>query len=387
MLALLKILERHTADLIVKYFMLPGPEFIKNQESKKSPNEIIRIKREQVRPKRESHDSDEDEVDDDDEGPSVDQNKGRSARDEDPQSAASQVALNLLPKDDGTKSSKKTTDEGHVSDLENRNAHIPRCRHTTWFKRFQKAKRLLQLNQNGPSPRMISRNREYLGILHTPNVSSTYGDHASKEDVCYWVIIQMVMQNEQGRSKLCKANFEEADEAEWSYTSLVMDIERSHGKAWTTWLKDYSSVRRLKHVIYWTLYLELVDIKQVAVALAPILLEQNRNIESRAKRELKHPSEMMVFHNEDGNPARANIKQALGRTLGRNYSRIDDEVVQDQRQRDDNDLQDERQDQPKEEEFEPKKRKKGFKLSRSKSIGRKGVLDSSPKFPGYIQSF
>ncbi|GKE36922.1 hypothetical protein Tco_1460327 [Tanacetum coccineum] len=26
----------------------------------------------------------------------------------------------------------------------------------------------------------------------------------------------------------------------------------------------------------------------------------------------EHPSEMMVFHNEDGNPARANIKQALG---------------------------------------------------------------------------
>ncbi|GKD87037.1 hypothetical protein Tco_1358191, partial [Tanacetum coccineum] len=25
-----------------------------------------------------------------------------------------------------------------------------------------------------------------------------------------------------------------------------------------------------------------------------------------------HPSETMVFHNEDGNPARANIKQALG---------------------------------------------------------------------------
>ncbi|GJR56031.1 hypothetical protein Tco_1406552, partial [Tanacetum coccineum] len=27
----------------------------------------------------------------------------------------------------------------------------------------------------------------------------------------------------------------------------------------------------------------------------------------------EHPSETMVFHNEDGNPARANIKQALGR--------------------------------------------------------------------------
>ncbi|GJS13257.1 calcineurin B-like protein 4 [Tanacetum coccineum] len=39
-------------------------------------------------------------------------------------------------------------------------------------------------------------------------------------------------------------------------------------------------------------------------------------------------------------------------------SRIDDEVVQDKRQRDDNDLQDERQDQPKEEEVEPRRCKR-----------------------------
>ncbi|GJR69733.1 calcineurin B-like protein 4 [Tanacetum coccineum] len=39
-------------------------------------------------------------------------------------------------------------------------------------------------------------------------------------------------------------------------------------------------------------------------------------------------------------------------------SRIDDAVVQDQRQRDDNDLQDERQDQPKEEEVEPRRSKR-----------------------------
>ncbi|GJS95408.1 hypothetical protein Tco_0802376 [Tanacetum coccineum] len=45
--ALLKILERHTADLIEKYSVLPGPESIKNQESEKSPKEIIKIKREQ----------------------------------------------------------------------------------------------------------------------------------------------------------------------------------------------------------------------------------------------------------------------------------------------------------------------------------------------------
>ncbi|GKC43091.1 hypothetical protein Tco_1060813, partial [Tanacetum coccineum] len=43
--------------------------------------------------------------------------------------------------------------------------------------------------------------------------------------------------------------------------------------------------------------------------------------------------------------------------IGRS-SRIDDEVVQDQRQRDDNDLQDERQDQPKEEEVDPRRSKR-----------------------------
>ncbi|GJV67728.1 putative reverse transcriptase domain-containing protein [Tanacetum coccineum] len=61
-----------------------------------------------------------------------------------------------------------------------------------------------------------------------------------------------------------------------------------------------------------------IDIEQVAVSSSLRLLEPKRTIESRAKRSsinlvrTQHPSEMMVFHNEDGNPARANIKQALG---------------------------------------------------------------------------
>ncbi|GJY58538.1 hypothetical protein Tco_0458430, partial [Tanacetum coccineum] len=52
--SLLKILERHTADLIEKYSVLPGPESIKNQESEKSTKEIIRIKREQGEEKQDS---------------------------------------------------------------------------------------------------------------------------------------------------------------------------------------------------------------------------------------------------------------------------------------------------------------------------------------------
>ncbi|GJS13970.1 hypothetical protein Tco_0408442 [Tanacetum coccineum] len=52
--ALHKVLERHTADLIEKYSVLPGPESVKNQESEKSPKEIIRAKKEQDEEKQDS---------------------------------------------------------------------------------------------------------------------------------------------------------------------------------------------------------------------------------------------------------------------------------------------------------------------------------------------
>ncbi|GJT08404.1 hypothetical protein Tco_0842866, partial [Tanacetum coccineum] len=64
-----------------------------------------------------------------------------------------------------------------------------------------------------------------------------------------------------------------------------------------------------------------------------------------------------------GNSPTANIKgkgdviHIWKREIGRS-SRIDDEVVQDKRQHDDNDLQDERQDQPKKEEVEPRRCKR-----------------------------
>ncbi|GJW88691.1 hypothetical protein Tco_0164031 [Tanacetum coccineum] len=48
------VLERHTTDLIEKYSVLPGPESIQNQESEKSPKEIIRIKKEQGEEKQDS---------------------------------------------------------------------------------------------------------------------------------------------------------------------------------------------------------------------------------------------------------------------------------------------------------------------------------------------
>nr|GEW04039.1 hypothetical protein CTI12_AA390580 [Tanacetum cinerariifolium] len=59
-----------------------------------------------------------------------------------------------------------------------------------------------------------------------------------------------------------------------------------------------------------------------------------------------------------GNSPTASIK-GKGDEIGKS-SKIDDEVVQDQRQRDDNNLQDERQDQPKEEEVEPRRSKRAI---------------------------
>ncbi|GJR68626.1 retrovirus-related pol polyprotein from transposon TNT 1-94 [Tanacetum coccineum] len=202
--ALLKVLERHTADLIEKYSVLPGPESIQNQESEKSPKEIIRTKREQdedamdkevadkVKDHKRKHDSDDDEDDDDDEGPSAGSNQGKSAKRRRHDSGASGSAQ--PPTKDDEQSSKKPRksdasaskqhpalpstgwkitdtrdadvdssmhrsdpeseqseqssdnipmqDEGHVSDLEDTdNAHIPKVSTTTWFKPIPEGER------------------------------------------------------------------------------------------------------------------------------------------------------------------------------------------------------------------------------------------------------
>ncbi|GJV14888.1 putative ribonuclease H-like domain-containing protein [Tanacetum coccineum] len=63
--ALLRILERHTTDLIEKYSMLPGPKSIKNQESEKESE------RDDHNQNGQASDIDDDEDDDDDEGPSA----------------------------------------------------------------------------------------------------------------------------------------------------------------------------------------------------------------------------------------------------------------------------------------------------------------------------
>ncbi|GKB95967.1 hypothetical protein Tco_0982104, partial [Tanacetum coccineum] len=146
--ALLKVLERHTADLIEKYSVLPGPESVKNQESEKSRKEIIKAKKEQDEEKQDStysirltdkvdleefdlksalfshmnkkkqcerqHDSDDDEDDDDDEGPSAGSNQGRSTKRRRSDSAASGSAK-PPPKADDQSSKKPRESEASAS--------------------------------------------------------------------------------------------------------------------------------------------------------------------------------------------------------------------------------------------------------------------------------
>ncbi|GJY17603.1 hypothetical protein Tco_0389094 [Tanacetum coccineum] len=78
--ALLKVLERHTANIIEKYSVLPGLESVKNQESEKTliadEDAMDKEVADKVKDHKRKHDSDDDEDDDDDKGPSAGSNQG-----------------------------------------------------------------------------------------------------------------------------------------------------------------------------------------------------------------------------------------------------------------------------------------------------------------------
>ncbi|GJT42193.1 hypothetical protein Tco_0942058 [Tanacetum coccineum] len=172
--ALLKVLERHTADLVEKYSVLPGPESVRNQESGKSPKEIIKAKKEQGEEKQDSTytirslmklimrlliadderhdkevadkvkdhkrklDSDDDDEDDDDRccSPSAGSNQEAGVDSlmhiSDPESEHSEQSSDDI----------SMQDEGNVSDMEDTdNAHIPKVSTTTWFKPIPESER------------------------------------------------------------------------------------------------------------------------------------------------------------------------------------------------------------------------------------------------------
>ncbi|GJR80466.1 hypothetical protein Tco_0151251 [Tanacetum coccineum] len=177
----------HSADVLASIKSQVPTASVKNQESEKSPKEIIRAKKEQGEEKQDStysirstdklktrmdkevadkvkdhkrkHDSDDDEDDDDDEGPSAGSNQGRSTKRRRSDSAASGSAQ-PPPKDDDQSSKKPREsdpesehseqssddipmqDEGNDSDMEDTdNAHIPKVSTTMWFKPIPESER------------------------------------------------------------------------------------------------------------------------------------------------------------------------------------------------------------------------------------------------------
>ncbi|GJS90980.1 hypothetical protein Tco_0773616 [Tanacetum coccineum] len=147
---LLRILERHTADLIEKYSVLPGPKSTdkvaleefdlksalfkhmnKNKTANRNPanyhlyhalmealiadeDAMDKEVADKVKDHKRKHDSDDDEDDDDDEGPSAGSNQGKSAKRRRPDSGASGSAQ-PPPKDDDQSSKKPRESDASAS--------------------------------------------------------------------------------------------------------------------------------------------------------------------------------------------------------------------------------------------------------------------------------
>ncbi|GJY49569.1 hypothetical protein Tco_0439525 [Tanacetum coccineum] len=171
--ALLKVLERHTADLIEKYSVLPGPESVKNQESEKSPKEIIKAKKEQDEEKQDStysiRSTDKVDLKEFDlktkPPPKDDDQSSKKPRESDASASKQHPALTSTgwqitdTRDAGADSSMHRSDpesehseqssddismqdEGNDSDMEDTdNAHIPKVSTTTWFKPIPESER------------------------------------------------------------------------------------------------------------------------------------------------------------------------------------------------------------------------------------------------------
>ncbi|GJZ60559.1 ribonuclease H-like domain-containing protein [Tanacetum coccineum] len=99
-------------------------------------------------------------------------------------------------------------------------------------------------------------------------------------------------------------------------------FEYNKGMETRKWSED--DKRRSKDFITATIE-KILQISKGSIEFYKALLRTIRDIDYRLYQQnsvttprynkKKHPSETMVFHNEDGNPIRANIKQALGRFL------------------------------------------------------------------------
>ncbi|GJX92562.1 hypothetical protein Tco_0347148 [Tanacetum coccineum] len=207
------VLERHTADLIKKYSVLPGPESIQNQESKKSLKEIIRIKKE------------------------------------------------------------KSAIFKHMNKIKSAN------RNTANYRLYHALMEALIVDEDAMNKEVADKVKDH----------KRKHDSDDDEDDDEMMAIQPGSTRVEQRIALSISKLKAARYLDFGLEELVpslwVESEREY---------DISAVYGITH--WW-----------FGGRLSPP--RYHKHSESLIH---EHPSETIVFHNEDGNPARANIKQALG---------------------------------------------------------------------------
>ncbi|GJX70169.1 hypothetical protein Tco_0307340 [Tanacetum coccineum] len=267
--ALLRILERHTTDLIEKYSMLPGPKSIKNQESEKESE------RDDHNQNGQASDIDDDEDDDDDEGPSAGSKPGLTSTGwqiTDTRDAV--VDSSMHRSDPESEHSKQSSDDIPMQGWKGISVPINILRKANHLPKSDKTSL-----HNGKEPWSTETGRNDQRKLR--------GDELHKFS----------------DGTLTKSH--------GKLDHMVKDIHLSGGSFKCLESFVEKNMRYCTHGVKKKLHNLGSKLGQYICSYAARITKMIADIEDRHHGP-KHPSETMVFHNEDGNPARANIKQALG---------------------------------------------------------------------------
>ncbi|GJR61123.1 reverse transcriptase domain-containing protein [Tanacetum coccineum] len=378
--ALLKALERHITDLVEKYSVLPTPESSKKQESKKSLEETIKIKREQDEKKQEAtytiKSTDKAALEEFDLKSALfkSMHKNKSANINPANYRLYHALMEALIEDENAMDKEVADTIAFGSLILRSSEYVP----DTFSNSFPQRTLQIQLLERDSSTRsdyneykilekdfksLHPNDFEDLNILHIQGKL----DHLPKQDKVH-LHNALGIKRYQTKLNLEQPNWDASDfPFKEDYTIVFKPRAFNKGMENRKWTEDdkrrsedFIEVieRRLKirrifrslesfvggrlrdidyrlisrtegelyqktdHAFYFIgdiRLVRLVDIEKVAVSSSLRSLEPKRTIESRAKRSsinlVRTHFQFSCFHNEDGNPARANIKQALGNNL------------------------------------------------------------------------
>ncbi|GJY90496.1 hypothetical protein Tco_0505692 [Tanacetum coccineum] len=298
-----------------------------------------------VKDHKRKHDSDDDEDDDDDEGPSTGSNQGRSTKRRRSEYAASgsaqppskdDVQCSKKPRESDASASKQhpaltssgwqitdtrdasadssmhrsdpesehseqssddipMQDEGNDSDMEDTdNAHIPKVSTTTWFKPIPESERPATPEpewtippNDFPEPEINWANT-YATTYQVPAENKLQRKTYDIGSFIKWFCRRT------GKKKLCKADLEGPAfnlVKAFHKNNVFLQYQMDECHKLLTNKDTYPILLSFTHCGNKS----ILRVLRIILVILP-----------------EHPSETMVFHNEDGNPARANIKQALG---------------------------------------------------------------------------